>query len=232
MTLKRFLSTLLLLQMHAPILLAAQAIQPLNSIQDAIGQFIDDHFKTTAHYEYGLAQLDTRLRLPLCSAPLQIYSQSGPLKPGRNTIGVQCDGDKKWNIYTAAQIKAYAKIVVLSKPVRRGEIITPSHLTLQNQDIAKLHQGYLVNPESIIHKQAKHYLAAGTVVNKADFAPPKIIKRGEKVNILASSAYFEIRMDGVALTDGHKNQRIKVRNVNSKRIIQATVVKPGLVTVY
>lgn len=231
MKLLRFILTLLLL-MHTALTFAGQKNQPVSSIQNVIGNFIGKNFNGTAQYEYNLSPIDPRLRLPLCSEPLQVYSQTGALNPGRNTIGVQCHGDKKWNIYTTAQIKAYMKVLAVSKPIRRGEIITPSHLTLQRQDIATLRRGYLVNADAIVNKQAKHHLAIGAIVNRSDFVEPKIVKRGEKVNIVATSTHFSISMNGIALTDGHKNQRIRVRNVNSKRIIQATVIKPGLVSVY
>jgi flagella basal body P-ring formation protein FlgA len=58
-----------------------------------------------------------------------------------------------------------------------------------------------------------------------------LIKRGDKVVISTKKSDFSIKMSGVAITDGTKNQLIKVKNQNSGRIINATVVEPGLVSV-
>jgi flagella basal body P-ring formation protein FlgA len=36
---------------------------------------------------------------------------------------------------------------------------------------------------------------------------------------------------GIAMMDGIKNQNIRIKNQKSKQVIQATVVKPGVVIV-
>lgn len=38
-------------------------------------------------------------------------------------------------------------------------------------------------------------------------------------------------MNGVAMMDGIKGQSIRIKNENSGRIINATVIEPGLVSV-
>jgi len=60
---------------------------------------------------------------------------------------------------------------------------------------------------------------------------PKLIKRGEKVIIKVNSPNLEISVAGIALMDGVKNQNIRIKNIKSKQIVQATVVKQGQVVV-
>jgi flagellar basal body P-ring formation protein FlgA len=63
------------------------------------------------------------------------------------------------------------------------------------------------------------------------FIEPRLIKRGDKIIISTMQPAFSIRMNGIAMMDGTKGQLIRVKNENSGRIISATVIEPGLVSI-
>ncbi len=220
----------MLLTTHIPQLMAAQ-IQATSSIHDAVRQFIALHLAPNTDYQLKIGQLDQRLKLPLCNTPLEAFIRLDSIKPGRNSVGVKCNDKKKWTIYTSATISIYKKVVVLSQHVRRGETFTSNNLTLEKREISKLRSGYLTNPTLIINKQATRNLSLGYVINKSNFTEPKLIKRGEKIYINASSPNLNISMAGIAMMDGIKGQRIRVKNIKSKQILQATVTRPGQVVV-
>jgi flagella basal body P-ring formation protein FlgA len=72
---------------------------------------------------------------------------------------------------------------------------------------------------------------AGMVLTPALLKPQLLIKRGEKVTILADTGAVQVRMEGKALMDGARGQVIRVRNLSSKREVEAAVVAPGIVQV-
>ena len=120
---------------------------------------------------------------------------------------------------------------MLSKSVRRGELFTMNSLLVEKKDLSTLRSGYISDSELIINKQASRNLRVGSVIYKSNLTEPRLIKRGEKVHINASTPNLDISMAGIAMMDGIKGQNIRVRNIKSKRFIQATVVKPGQVAV-
>ena len=209
---------------------AAQFQSPA-SIQEAVRHFINKNLILNAEYTLKVGQLDSRLQLPLCSKELKVFAHNGSLKPGRNSIRVKCQSVKKWTIYTSATIKAYKKVITLTQPVRRGEIFNPAILQFEKRDISTLRAGFITNKTIIAGKQATKNLGLGAVINGSHLTEPKLIKRGDKVTIKASNANFQISVAGLAMMDGIKNQNIKVKNLTSKQMIQATVVKKGLVEV-
>jgi flagella basal body P-ring formation protein FlgA len=129
-------------------------------------------------------------------------------------------------------VKSYQDVLVLSKPVRRNEVIRAEHLVTKTRDIASLQQGYLLDPVEVINKQAARNLAAGSVLNKLSYEELTLIKRGERVNIQSGKDGLQISAAGTAMTDGAKGERIKVKNITSQRVIQAVVVDAGVVSVY
>ena len=60
---------------------------------------------------------------------------------------------------------------------------------------------------------------------------PRLVRRGERVTITARADGIDVRMAGKALMDGTAGERIRVRNINSDRVIEATVASPGMVEV-
>ena len=52
---------------------------------------------------------------------------------------------------------------------------------------------------------------------------PLAVKRGQRVDLVALAGGLEVRMTGEAMSDGTPGQRIKVRNLRSKRVVDGIV---------
>ncbi len=208
----------------------ASQFQSITSIQKATKEYIASHLPTPTHYKLTLRKIDNRLKLALCSDPLTIFSQKN-LKAGRNSIGIKCDSGKKWTIYTTAIINIYKEVIVLSQPIKRGEFFTKNILHLQQKEISSLRSGFFTDIKGIINKQASRNLTIDAVITQSNVKEPKLIKRGDKVTITTNSPNLNISVAGIALMDGIKNQNIRIRNVNSKKIVQANVLRQGQVVV-
>ena len=195
------------------------------SIDFLAGKMLYKDFKIT------FSELDRRLKLPACSNPLEAFTHTDQIKLGRMSVGVRCTGKNPWTIYNPVKINVYKNIISLVQPVSRGEIISKAHLTLQKRDIAGIKQDVYTDFNQVINQQATRNLAAGTILRRKHTTLPKLVKRGQKIIISARAPTIDIQMAGLALMDGIKGQRIRVKNEKSKRIIEATVVNPGLVLV-
>jgi len=210
---------------------AEQSSQSHESIAEAIKAYIADHINLPGEYELTLIPLDSRLKLPQCAEPLEAFTTNDLIRAGRTTIGVRCNTEKKWSIFTSVIIKTYQMVVVLSQPIQRGEIVTRQHLNIEKREVSNLREDFVTQMEQIENKQATRQLDAGTILSLRNFVEPKIIKRGDQVAITTAKADFSIRMSGTAMMDGTKGQLISVKNQSSGRIVNATVIEPGLVSV-
>ena len=225
------LSLLCLLLVASPLCLASST-QSLAVINDEVHNFVESSLAPDGQYEISNAQIDSRLQLPMCQQNIEIFAQSGEIRPGRNTIGIRCNGQNGWTIYSTVLVKSFKNVLILAKQLNREERISLEHLRSESRDVATLQQGYLTDPEDIVNKQATRILSAGTVLTRQHYTEPTLIKRGERVNIQSGKTGFMISAIGIAMMDGTKDQLIRVKNATSKRVIQATVVKPGVVNVY
>ncbi len=209
---------------------AQEAFQSHETIYKAVKDYIDQHIDF-ADYETSLALLDSQLKLTVCPEPLEIFTTADVIKPGRNSIGVRCNTDNKWSIYISAVIKTYQSVLVLTQPLQRGDSITRQHLSLERRDVSSLRGDFISDIEQIQNKQAVRPMQTGTLLSMRNITEPKLIKRGDKITISSVLPDFAIRMNGLAMMDGVKGQNIRIKNQSSGRIINATVIEPGLVSV-
>ena len=210
---------------------AEEKFQSHNSIYELVKDTVARNINSSAEYEISVLPLDSQLKLPECTEPLEAFTTTDSIKAGRMAIGVRCNAEKKWSIFTSAVIKIYETVIVLSRPVQRGEIITRQHLAIEKRDVSKLRGDFATQVEQVENKQAARYTQAGAILGLKSFIEPKLIKRGDKIIISAIQPAFAIRMNGVAMMDGTKGQFIRIKNENSGRIINATVIESGLVSV-
>lgn len=210
---------------------AEQKFQSHNAIYELVKDTVARNINTSAEYEISVLPLDSQLKLPDCPGALEAVTTTESIKAGRTSIGVRCNAENKWSISISAVIKMYETVMVLSRPVERGDLITSQHLAVEKRDVSKLRGDFATQAEQVENKQAARYLPAGAILGLKSVTEPRLIKRGDKVIISTTQPAFAIRMNGAAMMDGTKGQRIRVKNENSGRIISATVIEEGLVAV-
>ena len=104
-------------------------------------------------------------------------------------------------------------------------------LVVAERDIATMISGYFSDPQALEGMRLKQPLLAGRVITPAMLAVDEIVRRGQTVTLVAESASVNIRMAGKALMDGALNQRIRVENLNSGRVVEGVVRSPEHVEV-
>lgn len=215
--------------------LAAQVVAPpqdIESIRKAVRQFLQvETLRQGKKSEIKVSRLDPRLRLARCDRKLEAFFPNHARKIGNLSVGVRCEGVKTWTIYVPVRIGVLDKVVVASRALPRGRVITASDIQLETRDLATLSGGYLLKSREVMGQSLRRPLMIGAVITPTSIKPARAIRRGEKVTILAGRKGIEVRMSGVALADGAPGDLVRVRNILSKKIIQGIVTKYGEVRV-
>lgn len=204
---------------------------------DSILQAATEYARGMALAEHGAdvevvpGRLDRRLRLAACDRPLQTFTPPGRRSIGNTTVGVRCEGSNPWTLYVPITVNVYGEVVVTRTALSRGELIDASKVKVARYNLAKLPQGYFHDPVQVQGMLARRNLAAGQPLVPAMLKAQKIVERGQRVTMLAGGNGLEVRMPGVALSHGARGERIRVRNLSSKRVVEGVVVEPGLVRV-
>jgi len=209
---------------------AEEGFQSLDSIYDFVKTTITANLSPDSVFEVKVLPLDRQLQLPHCNQPLETYNAKA-MRAGRTSIGVRCNADKKWSIFVAAVIQEFQTVIVLTRPVRRGETITREHIALENQDVTSTRGDYLRAVEAVENKEAARNMLPGVILGAKSVIEPPLIKRHDKVVISTGQLGFSVQMSGTAMADGASGQSIKVRNDSSGRVVSGTVVDAGVILV-
>ncbi|MCW9012229.1 MAG: flagellar basal body P-ring formation chaperone FlgA [Gammaproteobacteria bacterium] len=218
---------------------AEQAPVPTPSLQshDSIRQQVKAFIGSKASLQkysrvvIDVGYLDSRLKLNHCSESVKTFLAPGAKLIGKTTVGVRCDSPKPWTLYVPATIDLYADVYQTTGPIEKGQLISEADISLVNTNLARLNYGYFSDKTQLIGKQAKRRLSQNRVITPNQVKKPLLIKRGEQVALVIASDSFSVKMSGTAMMNGSRGERIRVKNLSSKRIIEGTVTQTGEVAV-
>jgi flagella basal body P-ring formation protein FlgA len=177
-------------------------------------------------------QLDVRLRLANCDGKTEAYLQDGQRMGNRVAVGIRClDEAHRWSIFVPVNITRYAEVVVSTRNLPRGQAISKSDIKIERRAISRLHGQYLTQASQVIGQLPKRGLEKGKIVPPRLLKRQHLVKRGQNVIILAENPLIQVRSKGVALTNGSKGERIRVRNSATKKIVEGTVSSEGYVKI-
>lgn len=136
--------------------------------------------------------------------------------------------DKKG--WVVGEIKRYQQVPVLNRAVKVGDVITPDLVTVEKR--------LLVNPREVIMTmaqmmgmQAARYINAGQTLAYADLKKEQVMKKGQMVKAVAGHTSFEVSISAQVEEAGAIGDVIRVKNLDSQKVVAARVIDKGLVRI-
>jgi len=174
-------------------------------------------------FSVNVQNIDQRLKLKNCPEEIEIKATKEPIKAGRNTVSVRCNSGVSWRIFMTAQVKIFGQVIVSRHPLNKGHLIQKSDLELKKIELSTLRSTYLSNTKLAINHVLKRNINRGAVISVNNLSKPVLIKKGDAIVILAESNGFKISMKAIALSSGSKGDKIRAKNIKTKKIIQGIV---------
>lgn len=231
----RSLTALLLILVLPPLhaLGETEGFQEQEEILTAAREFLHAQLaeRHAEEAEITVSPLDPRLRLSRCEEPLEAFLPAGGKLAGNTSVGVRCPSGKKWSLYVSAKISVFGEVLVATRAIPRATHLGPSDVTFERRDLSRLPYGYFTDPAELDGMMTKRRLNAGTVLTPSSLQEAPMVKRGERVILSIDTGGLQIRAAGTAMQEGSRGQRIRVRNINSKRIVEGVIIGPGLVEI-
>jgi flagella basal body P-ring formation protein FlgA len=174
---------------------------------------------------------DARLRLAACGENLDAFLPPAGQIGSRTTVGIRCRGPKPWKIYVPVLVSRFGKVVVATQSFHRGDTPASGDLKLAVRNLNQLPYGWF---DSVAKLAGKHFVRGvheGEVVTPAMLAISDVIQRGQQVVLVARAGGIQVRMAGKAMADAAPDQRVKVKNLSSDRIVEGVARENGVVEV-
>lgn len=211
----------------SPLLQAEQESQSLDALKEKIENYVLASLATepNSKIQVNVDPIDTRLKLKQCKdSDLVAFNPYQVPMLRANIIGIKCQGtDNRWTLYVPVKVSVQKPVLVAKHLLTRGTRISAEDLDVREVDVSQLKQGYFNKPEEIINKVCKNIISEGGTITPAVLQAESLVHKGEQVAIQALSDNFIVTMEGIALSDGAAGDMIRVKNLSSKKVIEAQV---------
>lgn len=133
--------------------------------------------------------------------------------------------------WVTAEVVRIQRVVVAKSLLKRHEVIDAEDLEMKEIRLRGRRQSFETNPEALIGKRTIRSLKKGTAIRMDLVEEAPLILRGDRISIVLESQGLKISTLGKAVEDGLHGERIKVVNLDSKKIVVGEVIGQGRVRV-
>jgi flagella basal body P-ring formation protein FlgA len=178
-----------------------------------------------------IGPLPPRLQLARCEKGLHAERAPGLTVPNRVLMDLRCVGPTPWHLLIPVKVVGTTAVVLAAHALVTGTVLTLKDLTVEQRDVMGLPPGYLNDPAIAVGLTAGRAISGGAVLTNQQLVSSQSIQRGQTVTLVADGGGISVRMEGRALSDGLVNQRIKVENLSSGKIVEGIARSPQIVEI-
>lgn len=160
------------------------------------------------------------VQLERCSLPVTPVVGPGAQMRDRVLVELRCAGVRPWHIYVPVRVVGISPVTVAARAIVAGSVLADNDVRVEQRDISELPPGYLDDPAVAIGLTASRPISSGAVITNQLLVASKAVQRGQMVTLVAEAGGLNVRMSGRALSDALVNQRVRVQNVSSGKIIE------------
>ncbi len=206
--------------------------QSIDEVQTAAEAFVrarlpDSHVKQFV----SAAKLDSRLRVESCTQPLQAFEQSATNLGERVTVGVRCPAANTWTLYVPVSVEVEVPVLVLRRALARRARVAMIDVEPETRRMPGNAVSFVQDAASLQGHRLKRSLPAGTALTVDMLVPDVVVRRGQQVTLIAATGPVEIRAQGHALTEGGVDDRVRVQNASSLKVVEGVVESDSVVRV-
>lgn len=182
--------------------------------------------RDAARVEVVAGALDSRLALAACGQGIRVAADLSR-QTARVNARVSCAGPSPWNLYVPVEIRVYRPVLVTTRALARGEAIGAGDVTLAERNSLAAGAPPLSEPAAVVGQSARRSIAANTVLSAGLIELPVLVRRGDRLGVSARAGGITIQISAEALGTARLGERVRVRNLQSGRVIDAVVTGSG-----
>lgn len=207
-------------------------------IDQAVGQYFTRHLTDKAadqgwqepRLTHKVFALPEDAPTAPCEQPLQTGSSGHDWKGyGRLRLTLTCDAPR-WSVEVTSQATVFIRAVAAAQIIERGQLITRAMLGYQEVPVTRQSAGLFNKVDEVVGLSAKRRTRSQQVLTRDMLVAPWLVRRGERVTVVANQGDIHASTAGEAQQDGRLGMVIRVRNIASGKIIEAKVIGSGKVS--
>ncbi|MBI5445542.1 MAG: flagellar basal body P-ring formation protein FlgA [Deltaproteobacteria bacterium] len=144
-------------------------------------------------------------------------------------MDVLAGGVKAGRAWARVEVGRFRPTLVLSRSARKGEVLTERDLEVRQTRSTRT--AGLGDPSQAVGKRLLRSVSAGSALASSDVEAVPSVEKGDLVKLVARVGSVVATATGRALEAGAPQERLKVENLASRRVVQGVVRERGVVEV-
>jgi len=140
-------------------------------------------------------------------------------------------GQSSKKVSATVKIEVETDAIIVLKPLNRNQTIEKDDVNVISMDMADLPANYISSLEHVVGKKTLRAMNPKEVFRTDIVELPPMVKRNDRVSIVAESGSLRITAVGEVRESGSRGDRVKVVNLSSNKEIFARVLDPKTVRV-
>lgn len=210
-----------------------------NQSMEEVKNFIYEKVDKAAKARYpnqevivNVGNIDTRIKLSNClKSDLKIHNPYKKPLGKTGSIAVMCQKPHQWTLYIPVTVNVFKEVVVASHGIAKGQQLNPDNVRLQRENISNLKGQYFTNINEVNDLATKRSLRGNEIITLSKVKPQIVIHRGDEIILRAEMGPVSVEIKGEALENGARGQKIAIKNLKSKKIVEGQVIHKGLVKI-
>ena len=146
-------------------------------------------------------------------------------------VQVVIDDVPKEKIFLRTKVAIFENIIVAKKRLSRGDQLTNAEAGIEERDVASLNPDVIRDINFVMGKEMKTFVPGGNPIYSWMIKDRPLVKKNEKVRIIAVSENVAADADGISLEDGNMGSEVKVKALISGKELIGEVSGTGEVTI-
>jgi flagellar basal body P-ring formation protein FlgA len=147
------------------------------------------------------------------------------------TIHFYVDGKELRNLRVSGKVDLYQEVVQSTRSMKRNEVGADGDIQLVRTNIAAHPDRYVMQRDQVVGKKLLCSIGPNQPISLRDLENPPLIKRGDPVTIFFQQEGVRLSTKGEAKGNGGQGDRIRIKNIDSKRNVLCQVVDSQTVEV-
>jgi flagella basal body P-ring formation protein FlgA len=171
---------------------------------------------------------------PGVTADLQVVRSSYDPRSRRFDIALELPGStlvRRASLRFSGSLVETTEIAVSTRALARGEILTAADVKVERRPKADLPNDAVASADLAVGRATRGPLPAGQPLRSTELVRAELVQRNEMVTLVFEAPGILLTLRGKALESGGEGDLISVQNLQSKRTVQGTVTRQGIVTV-
>jgi len=162
----------------------------------------------------------------------QVSSRNSGRTTGRVSFNValMSGGRRVGAVVATAHVRVLRRVVAAVRPIKMREEIGAGDVKLVSMDVSAIPASAAFSVDDVVGKAAKRHISAGRVVREDYLQRPRMVKRGQTLEVRVQGVNIIVRSRATAKNDGFFGSPVKAMT-SGGREISGLVSGPGRMVV-